>query len=191
MKIGIHRISPCVLWALCLILFGCQPKRGAEPVDVGGDRLSPASAPAVHEFEGPGITLSYPVGWEQRSSDEYALVLVPAGTPDISISLDIPKLPPHIPGLIPLGMVVSGYTDDLKKLNPATEIDSPVDTIVAEARARRVRSMRNVDGKAVLEIAVLTVHGDRVYIFRANSDADEEDAARTALDQLLASVKWD
>ena len=46
------------------------------------------------------------------------------------------------------------------------------------------------DGQHV-EQAVLTVHGDRVYIFRANSaHADEADAAN-ALGQILSSVTWE
>jgi hypothetical protein len=44
-------------------------------------------------------------------------MLVPTGVKleDTSISLDVPKLPPHIPGLIPIGSVRNGYLDDLKK----------------------------------------------------------------------------
>jgi hypothetical protein len=46
------------------------------------------------------------------------------------------------------------------------------------------------DGESVIEEAVLTVHGDRVYIFRANARPDDAVAAREALDAILALVEW-
>ena len=74
---------------------------------------------ATRIFDRPdlGVRLAWPGGWETRPSQDFVLMLVPVGAPTVGtrISLDVPKLPPHIPGLIPIGSVRSGYLDDLRK----------------------------------------------------------------------------
>jgi hypothetical protein len=142
------------------------------------------------EFTGPGIQLSYPSGWSPVPSDELVLRLAPPSASKTVVSIDVPKLPPHIPGLIPLGAVVNGYVDDLKKQDPHVNVEQPVEIKVAGANARRVGSTRTVDGSPLVEDAVLTVHGDRVYIFRANSESSGQQDARNALDALIDSVQW-
>src|SRR5688572_17346357 len=138
------------LWS-CVVLVGlvvaCRPGRTPEPRE-GETSLSPSTQPAgrATEFASRehGIRLSYPADWEavQYSDPEYILVLVPSASEaernNPVVSLDVPKLPPHIPGLIPLGMVVNGYADDLKKQYPGVKVNPPVSTKVAGANARRV-----------------------------------------------------
>jgi hypothetical protein len=89
-----------------------------------------------------------------------------------------------------LGLVVNGYVDDLKERHAGIEVGKPEALKVAGANARRVRSQWEADGGTRVEDAVLTVHGDRVYIFRCNSTAADEAAAHDALEQLLDSVDW-
>jgi hypothetical protein len=140
------------------------------------------------------VVLSYPERWREVSSGDYTLRLVPhdaADDSDVSVSVEIPKLPPHIPGLIPLGSVASGYVDDMKQQHAGVEIAPPAATKVAGANARRVVSTwKAADGKALSEDAVLTVKGDRVFIFRANADESNRDRATQVLDELLDSVQW-
>ena len=68
--------------------------------------------------------------------------MLPSGARDgdkaPAVSLEVPKLPPHIPGLIPLGSVVGGYIDDLKKQHPGVKVDDP-STNPANGRGRRGR----------------------------------------------------
>ena len=161
---------------------GCQVHRPA-------DRI--ATSPGLEEFGSDAlrIRLSYPSRWSRASSDEYVLKLVSPAPGDASISLDVPKLPPHVPGFIPLGLVVNGYIDDLKKQHAGVVVSDPASMKVAGANARRVTSTWiDAGGQSRAEHAVLTVHGDRVYIFRAN-DPDED--ALQASDKILSSVKWE
>src|SRR5438128_8250736 len=62
-----------------------------------------------------GITLTYPSTWTPRPSKDYELLLVCPGAADADtcISLDVPDLPPHPSGMIPIGMVRDGYVKDL------------------------------------------------------------------------------
>jgi hypothetical protein len=170
---------------------GCQ-KHGTGKDGVP-DGLSPGG-PTTRPFSAPGVTLSYPENWREVSSGDFALRLVPhdaADDSDVSVSVEIPKLPPHIPGLIPLGSVASGYVDDMKQQHAGVEIAPTAAAKVAGANARRVMSTwKAADGKALSEDAVLTVKGDRVFIFRANADEPNRERASTALDELLESVRW-
>lgn len=153
--------------------------------------MTPQHSPTVFQSKGMGVELTYPAGWVARSNPDYVLDVSPDAAHDrVSISLDVPRLPPHIPGLIPLGSVVNGYLDDLKKQAPGVEIERPTDTTVAGARARRVRSSWESSGEMRIEIAVLTVNKDRVYIFRANAAESHERDVATVFDQMLESVKW-
>lgn len=170
---------------------GCRPRGPAQ----SPSRDTPRPTPGTSEFasERHGIRFTYPSNWSARPDADLVLRLAPAGMGDdsaASVSLDVPKLPPHIPGMIPLGMVVDGYRDDLKKQRAGIQIDDPVATKVAGANARRVRSAWQEGGQTRVEIAVLTVHGDRVYIFRANADGADEADAGAALDSILSAVSW-
>src|SRR5438552_659890 len=58
-----------------------------------------------------GIRLDYPAAWAPRPSNDFELLLTPAreAVGERSISLDIPDLPPHVPGMIPMALVKKGY----------------------------------------------------------------------------------
>jgi hypothetical protein len=150
-------------------------------------------APSAQPFSGPGVQLSYGGDWHATDHAEYALVIVPEGagkSSDVSVTVEVPDLPPHIPGMIPLGRVVKGSIDDIKKEHADAHVEAPTTTKVAGTNARRVVTTWSADGKELAEDAVLTVHGDHVYIFRANADQPNRDRASHELDQLLESVRW-
>lgn len=170
---------------------GCQ-KHVAKAEDTDG--LSSPAGPTTRPFSAPGVSLAYPESWREVSSADYALQLVPHDAKDdsdVSITVEIPILPPHIPGLIPLGSVANGYIDDMKQQHAGVEVAPAIGTKIAGAGARRVVSTwKAADGKSLFEDAVLTVKGDRVFIFRVNADDSSRDRASKALDSLLESIKW-
>jgi len=181
---------------------GCRPKHGPPSPGPESGLESPqppatqTSAPTTRPFAGPGLQLAYSSEWQSAPSGDadYALMLVPrdgaGGSADVSLSVDIPKLPPHIPGMIPLGSVVRGYIDDVKQQHPDVHVEQPVPAKLAGANARRVTSTWTAGGKEFSEQAVLTVRSDRVYIFRANADQPNRQRTTHALDELLNSVQW-
>ena len=140
-----------------------------------------------------GIAFSYPGGWTRRPSNDYVLLLVPPGEPnppDRSISLDVPDLPVHIPGLIPAGLVKNGYIDDLKKQLTGFQIVEDVDYPVPHATARLVRSTGYLNGRPHTESALLIVHGDRVYIIRADATTLSDEQTVAAFDAAIKSLQW-
>ena len=116
-----------------------------------------------------GITLSWPEGWKQQPSDDYVWAIVPANSMAGSerwISLDVPDLPWHPPGMIPIGSVESGYLDDLRGKFGKIETKELTPPPISDAKLRMVSVGWQQDGKSMREAALLIVHNDHVYILR-------------------------
>src|ERR1700734_1764694 len=77
----------------------------------------PTTAPNSQTFQDSGglIRLQYPAEWKKKDDADYVLSLTNGSQ---LFTLDIPDLPVHVPGMIPLSLVVNGYIDDLKKSHP-------------------------------------------------------------------------
>ena len=122
------------------------------------------------------------------------MLLVPSGTAASSdnertISLDVPDLPPHLPGMIPMRLVKSGYLDDLKKNNGAIQTREEAYP-VAGVEGRLLVSHWEKDGKSRADIALVLIHSDRVYILGATTDAAGEPAIRAVFDGIAKSMQW-
>src|SRR5205823_273447 len=125
-----------------------------------------------------------------RPCRDFELLLVPAAKassgataadidhlPDWFISLDIPDLPPHPPGMIPIGMVRDGYVKDLRK-QAGGKLSSGMQTApqIPNAKTQLVRSTWNTSSGSLLELGLVFVRDDHVYILRARSPAGAEAA---------------
>jgi hypothetical protein len=153
---------------------------------------APSSSPAG-TFDRPdlGVKLDWPAGWAKRASDDFVLLLARDGTEGSStLSLDVPNLPPHIPGMIPVGSVRGGYLDDLRKAVGAIKTtDLPPPPLPASAE-KMVRSTWTDAKGEWQETALLIVHADRVYILRGRSKTADEQATRAAFDAAVKSLQW-
>lgn len=201
-----RRVKWLVAGAVLIAGAGCVRRSGGPAAQA--DRTAPPAAPATTQpaeataaapespllpptltFESRGVRFDYPGDWQPRPSDDYVLKLV--GSSGSEMTLDVPALPPHLPGLIPLGMVENGYLDDLKQSYPGLKIDERSDHAVPGARARLVRSTWPVgDGTDRAEVALLMVHGDHVYILRLTGPAPQVAAARPVFDETARSIRW-
>ena len=115
----------------------------------------------------------------------------PDELPEPSLSLEVPKLPPHVPGMIPIGSVRNGYVDDLCKSVGKLQTSDLTPPPLPSASVRLVRSTwSGADGQARQETALLAVHADRVYILRARSLTADEKGARDAFDAVVRSIQW-
>jgi hypothetical protein len=138
-----------------------------------------------------GIELSWPDGWQQTKKEDYEWAIEPArDAGERWISLDVPTLPLHPPGLIPISKVESGYLDDLKKQNGSLDVKELTPPPLPDAKLRMVRAAWQKDGKSFEQTALLIVHADHVYIIRAHSDADHEQPTRETFDSVTKSIQW-
>ena len=91
--------------------------------------------------------------------------------------------------MIPIGLVKSGYLDDLKKELALTPDSTESTPTVAGAKARAVVSTWRRDDAAWTETALVLVHGDHVYILRTRHPAAKP-AAGDAFDQMVRNLQW-
>jgi hypothetical protein len=151
-------------------------------------------SPSVRTFKStpPAIAFDYPPDWIPDKADTACFAIcAPAAEGYSSLSLDIPKLPWHLPGMITAGMVAGGYAQDVKR-------NQIHDAVVKENRplnlpgtdARRVTSVGTENGKPSIDVAVVMVHADHVYILSADSDQTGSELARKTLDDAVASITW-
>jgi hypothetical protein len=153
---------------------------------------TPSSAGGTFDGSQWGIQLMYPAGWIPKPDRDYKLLLIPADrtTTDRSLSLEIPNLPPHVPGMIPLKLVKNGYLDDLRKSHPDLQSRDESPPTIPGAHAVLVTSTWQADGRPASETALLMTHGDHVYILRANTLGAPEPALRSAFDTMARSIQW-
>jgi hypothetical protein len=156
---------------------------------------APATSPAVATFEDKkaGVRLTYPADWQPvKGSKSLVDVEIPGDKGFSELSIDIPKLPWHPPGMLPMSQIESGYISDLKKneIHDAKEIESVALKVSDCTAARRVKSSGHENGKEMIDVGILIVHADRVYILSCDGDDAGYPTARAALDASLASIEW-
>ncbi len=167
-----------------------SPARQANP-----PATTQATAPTkTYENSQFGIRICYPASWQPEKSRTAVLaVAAPAGTAAgySSLSLDIPKMPWHIKNVIPMAVVAHDYVADLQKDQiPDASVQEEVSITVPDANARRITSVGHENGKPSIDVAVILIHADQVYILSADSDDIGRSVARQAIDSAVASLKW-
>jgi hypothetical protein len=192
MKWADHMLAGLCGAVLSLASAGCPPRSAPAPTTLA----SPAPATqASNKYDNAkfGLDITEPAGYSPKPSDDYDLLLVPAkapATPIDFLSLEAPDLPVHIPGFIPLNMVVSGYIDDLKKSHANLTVDENQAYTIPDAKASIVQS-HWPDGQTTdMESAILIVHGDHVFILRADADAAGKAKTLQDYDAFVKSLQW-
>jgi hypothetical protein len=183
-----------------LLPIGCGHRQGTVAA-TSGPKIAPVVpqtlaviGPSVRTFKStpPVIQFDYPADWiPDKAETACFAVTAPVTGVYSSLSLDIPKLPWHLPGMITVNMVAGGYLQDLKKnqIHDAV-VKENCEVKVPGAQARRLVSVGTEHGKPSIDVAVVMVHADQVYILSADSDQNGCDLARKALDDAVASLKW-
>ena len=138
------------------------------------------------------IQFDYPSDWKPDATQSSTFaVQAPANLGHSWLNLDVPKLPWHPAGMISLDMVASGYESDLKKnqIHDAVR-EEDCSLSIPNAKARRIISHGHDHGKMLIDMAVILIHADRVYILSTDSDDAGRASARKTLDNAVASLKW-
>jgi hypothetical protein len=164
--------------------------RAASSHAVAGSTPSPShTATSFQSPTGDFSTIS-PSGWTTKRDPQN--VLTTAGPSGVELDIAVPKLPAHVPGIIPLPAVQSGYVDDTRKRLKDVNVTETQPIRVAGATARRFA----IDGadpttgtqKKLLVIAI--VRGDHLYIITGEGPADRYDLVKDAVEKAAAAWKW-
>jgi hypothetical protein len=161
-----------------------------------GATTAPSTQPDSKTFQNAavGIRFKYPADWTPvKAATAVFDIAEPADCAGCaSLCLDVPNLPPAIfRGMITPAMVENGYVKDLRKhqIHDA-QVNESIELKVPASNARRLKCSGHEDGKVAIDVAVLIVHADRIYIFSCDSDDKGYANARKALDDAVASVQW-
>jgi hypothetical protein len=172
---------------------GAPPRHGPTTVPAHAE-AEPTARTRVFHDPASGFSLRYPADWSLRHDPRNVFTAVARANDPNSPELDVavPKLPPHIPGLIPLGSVQSGYVDDLKKRLGDVRVEQVEDPPpISGAKSRRFDATgRDATGNRWKLSVLLLLRGDRLYILTAAAPAAEFDQARAAFDRAVASWQW-
>jgi len=159
-------------------------------------RVDSSTGSTTYDNKSAGFHLQYPADWKTRQDAEYVLYIEPAsaGTdPNDAprrITVDVPSLPPHLPGMITLGRVKSGFIKGQKKKLTDVNVIEDVDQNVPGAKASRVVLTGKLNGQDRKMAALLMMHDDRVYIIRADSDLANYPQTKAAWDQMVSTLEW-
>ena len=169
-----------------------RPSLSPTPAD-NASATRPTTVAAVRPFADAvsGVAFDLPATWSIGPTSGTTKLRATDPTGSSVLTLDVPSLPFHIPGMIPLGLVVSGYVDDEKKQLAGVTASPPAAVSVTDAKARR-STLTGTDaaGRTVIDDAFLVVHGDAVFVLSVDSSPAARPAARAALEAAVASIRW-
>jgi hypothetical protein len=152
-----------------------------------------ASAPVDPTFEDTqhGFAVTILKDWTARKDEDPPNVLTLAGPHDAKLAIAVPKLPPHVPGIIPLPAVEKGYVDDVRKrLRNVQETESAAIKVAGCPARRFAISGGDSDAGARTLVVVAIVNGDRLYIVSGEGPAYQQQTVRAGVEAIRASWKW-
>jgi hypothetical protein len=183
----------CIAVALALLCstLTCAERRGAVPATqrVQGEEME-------YESRSGHFSLRYPSDWSSRPTKDYTLLLERA-SPEAGarVTVDLPYIPPHLPGMMTMKLVVNGYVDDLKtQLSDFTVVER-ADATLAGAPAQRLLMTgreRAADrrGEQRTIWALVAIRDEQVYILQADATPEQIEAARSTIAAIVAGWKW-
>lgn len=173
---------------------GCCARSPLPQPEVTASSFPATSRSASTSFthSATGLTMRYPTEWVRRTSKEYALWITSenSASPGMTISLEVPELPPHLPGWIPIGLVQKGYLDDMRESHPEVKVATLSTESVDGATARFLRSDWGAGNETQTEFAWLLVHADHVLILRGISSAGQAENVRRQLEEMVRTIRW-
>jgi hypothetical protein len=197
----LHRLfcKNSILGVLCFsLMVGCGHHQSNVVTTRANASPSPTTVPAavtdssIRTFQSSpaAVQFNYPADWIINKA-QTAIFAIAKPNSSSSLSLDIPKLPWHLPGMITVNMVANGYVSDLKKhqIHDAV-VKEECPLTVCGASGRRITCAGHQNGNSSIDVAVVLIHADQVYILSADSDQAGYDSARKTLDAAVASLKW-
>jgi hypothetical protein len=165
-------------------------------------QTTPAAAPAVgtdvatYTSSSGHFALEYPSDWASKPTKEFALLLESEPTPDSAqVSVDVPDIPPHLPGMMTMRLVVNGYVDDQRKRLSDLSVVERSDAALAGASAQRLvitgrKPNADRQGQARIVTALIAIRGEQVYILQADATPESFDAARDAMARIAQNWNW-
>ena len=122
------------------------------------------------------IQFDYPSEWQPDAATTSLFTVTAPTTSHCCLNLDVPTLPWHPRGMITVNMVADGYERDLKKNQIHDAVQEEACSVsVPDAQAKRITTCGHENGKTLIDMAVILIHADRVYILSTDTDDQGDD----------------
>jgi hypothetical protein len=193
-------LTHLLLVLICLLpCASCGHRQGSVPAAVA-PTVAPATQPIMaavlfttktYHCPTADIQFDYPSEWQPDAATTSLFTVTAPTTSHCCLNLDVPTLPWHPRGMITVNMVADGYERDLKKNQIHDAVQEEACSVsVPDAQAKRITTCGHENGKTLIDMAVILIHADRVYILSTDTDDQGRDSARKTLDCAIASLKW-
>jgi hypothetical protein len=149
---------------------------------------STAAAGPSRRYESHSFSTDVPADWKEFKDPQSVLAL--KGPNNVELDLAIPHLPPHVPGIIPLPAVQSGYVDDVKKRMSNVKLVESTAPGVCGAPSRRFAIEGTDKGTAKKLLVYAIVKGDHLYVVTGEGPADQFDKLVSVVNRVADSWKW-
>ena len=163
----------------------------APTTSTGASSSEPAK---IYANQQAHFRIAYSADWKPEDNKDYVFSLVPAdakpGEPERRVSIDVPSLPPHLPGMITVSRVKDGYIKKQQKKLAECKLLEDIAVSVPQAKAQRVIVTGKLNNQPRTLAAVLMLHNDRVYIIRVDSDNEHYPQSKAVWDQVVSSLQW-
>jgi hypothetical protein len=181
---------------------------GVECARPGGDVAGADGALGVGKTAKPGTHLyenrdanfrvAYPAVWTSRTDPRNVLTVGPAVSSDgeqeltAELGIAVPKLPFHLPGIVPLGEVEKGYVEDLKKQYSGVKTAKSADVKFPDAAARRfvVTATSKAGPRTFDVLAVYRASTDKLYVVTSGAPTADAQTATAVMEQVVSSWQW-
>ena len=170
-----------------------------------GPSAAPSSAPSAsnsdtgagfktYENASAHFRMQYPADWTPKPDKDYTLMLVPMSAkpedPVRHLTVDLPSLPPHLPGMITLNRVKDGYIKSQKKKLTDAQVIEDSQQSFPSAKAQRVIVTGKLNGQDRTLAALLLMHDERVYVIRLDCDSGSYSTLKPLWEQMTTSLQW-
>jgi hypothetical protein len=180
--------------AIFFLLTGCggeasRMTTNVTPTTAPAAQVTPGSDHVDYASPDGAFKTGYPVSWKTKKGDA-TLNLLPVNDSSGGkrlVTLDVPDIPFHLPGMVTMERVENGYQSDLKKKYPGLNITSDADETFPDAKGKRIKATAQ-DG-TVIE-TLLAVRHDHVYIIASQTDPAGAHDGQAAVNMIEKSWQW-
>src|SRR5207244_32619 len=120
----------------------------------------------TYENSSGHFKLQYPADWNAKDDPDFVLAIYPPelkpGDLTRRITIDLPHIPPHLPGMITMDKVKNGYLKDLKKNLMEMKVTEDSQQQIPRSRSQRVVVSGKLKGQPRTLAALLIIHSEHV-----------------------------
>jgi hypothetical protein len=134
------------------------------------------------------FSVVYPADWINEPESDNELTISPphVNTDANQVLIQVPSVPPLLPGMITLGMVQHGYVNDLEGRAKNVVVKDTEPGTIPDAKSR----VLTITGDNLVAKVVIIIRGARVFMLVSEVQPPQAELASKTIDAMEDSWKW-